>query len=125
LYRLVKNTVFLITSRGQKRRIVEGNNGVAKKMIMVQIYMCVYRYFGSLHGRVSFFFFLILTYVSLVMLICFSLFFSQFFFSYIFFFLVSSFLSLLLAATIMMVIDGTNKTKTKGATTIIRLVPIY
>ena len=38
---------------------------------------------------------------------------------------VPSFLSLLLAAMIMMLIDGTNMTKTKGASTIDRLRPIY
>lgn len=83
----------------------------------------IYRYFDSLHGRVSssFFYTLIRFSCHAHLLLTFLL---TFFFVYRIFF-VSSFLSLFLAAMIMMLITGANMTKTEGATNTTRLVLIY
>jgi hypothetical protein len=105
--------------------IVEGNNSVEKNDNIANRGVCT----GiSATFTVVFLPFFFLLYSHTFFLSC--SFASLFFFLSIFFSCISSFfctvvLVAYLAAMIMMLIDGTNMTKTKGATTISRQVPIF
>jgi hypothetical protein len=114
---------------GIERGVSEGNISVEKndnseKYMYVQVFRqpsrsCFFLFFSYTLIRFS-------CHTHLLLSRFFSLslsFFASVFFVYLFF--VPSFLSLLLAAMIMMLIDGANMTKTKGATTSIRLVPTF
>ncbi len=108
-----------------KRMIVEGNNSVEKNDNIANRGVCTGISATFTVVFLPFFFSFIFSYIFLVMLICFSRFFSLVFFSCISSFFCTVVLVAYLAAMIMMLIDGTNMTKTKGATTISRQVPIF